>query len=161
MSLTITGSMRNTVRLAGAADALRADIQMALREAEQAGRKVIEEQTPKDTRALLLSAYSHTNQFVVIFGIAGTIGGKPYGFAQEFGWHQRTLGGTRFIEGHHMIRDAGRAAAATFRAEMGGSAGIGGVASVDFTEGVDLAEFQRGLAPVARGSLGYYVENLG
>jgi hypothetical protein len=157
MSISIGGSIRNTVNLGGVQDAIRANILAGIREAEHVGRQVIEQQTPKDTRALVTTAYSHMNQSSVIFGIAGTINGKPYGFAQEYGWHDR---GGNPHPGKHMIRDAGKAAAESFIAYMGGTAYASGAASLDLEGGIDLSGFQRGLAPVGRGSLGYFGEDL-
>ena len=157
MSISIGGSIRNTVNLRGVADSIRADIHIALREAEQAGRQYIENNTPIDTHALITTAYSHMNQSAVIFGIAGSINGRPYGFAQEYGWHDRA-GNPH--PGHHMIRDAGKAAAATFLELMGGRSRISGAISSDFEGGMALGQFQSGLAPVGRGSLGYFNDDL-
>lgn len=117
------GNVRSTVKINRFAQGVYDYTQQSLQEAERAGRQVLEANMPKIvTGRLDSSVESGENQHSVWFRVAGTIDGKPYGFAQEFGWHD-TSPAHNFHEGHHMVEKAGEAAAATFTEFMGGLAG--------------------------------------
>lgn len=107
--LTLSGSIKSQINLGKIADLIKADLQNALMEAEDAARRVFDEETPVDLKNLYRSVYTHRNQYAVWFGFAGILGGKPYGYAQEYGWHQN---GGAFIEGKHFGLHAEQAAEA-------------------------------------------------
>jgi hypothetical protein len=79
--------------------------------------------TPIDTGDLISTvAVPVENKYSVTFKIAAVLTdprsgrpGRPYGAAQEFGWHDR---GGGFHEGHHMVRTAVEKAAEAYMAEM-------------------------------------------
>jgi hypothetical protein len=79
--------------------------------------------TPIDTRQLIETvAVPVENQYSVTFKIAAVLTdprsgrpGRPYGWAQEGGWHDR---GGGYHEGHHMVRTAVEKAAEAYMAEM-------------------------------------------
>lgn len=129
MSLSIGATIRNTalLRLGSMAKNLDFYKQDALNEARKAGLESLRTQassredrhTPVDLGNLIATADSGENQFSVWFKLAGTLGGKPYGFAQEHGWHQATATGVVFHPGHHMVEEAVQVAAETFAAFMG------------------------------------------
>jgi hypothetical protein len=130
-AVSITASIRNTALLRFGSAAANLDFykQAALNEARQAGLASLETQaekgnqtdphTPVDTGALIATAGAGVNQFSVWFTIAGTLNGRPYGFAQERGWHQMKATGVIFIPGHHMVEEAAHVAAEAFAAFMG------------------------------------------
>jgi hypothetical protein len=110
--------------------------QAALKEAAMAGEAWLLDEsggpghTPIDTGDLISTVEVPVeNQFSVTFKIKGVLTdphsgrpGRPYGFAQEFGYHDRSGG---FHEGHHMVRTAVEKAAEAYLAFIGhGNVGI-------------------------------------
>lgn len=131
MSFIIGGTITQTTILRGGAfeDAVSEYKQMCMGEARRAGLAYLENETgyhtPVDTGNLIATAGAGENQYSVWFTIAGTLPDpftgkqKPYGAAQEFGWHDR---GGGFHPGWHMVEDAGKVAAEAYIAFAGGDA---------------------------------------
>lgn len=126
MSVTIGATMKNTALLRIGSLAKNVDFykQLALNEARDAGLESLKTQaasredphTPFLTGALIATAEAGVNQYSVWFKLAGTLNGRPYGFAQEHGWHDRD---GNWHPGHHMVAEAVQVAADTFAAFMG------------------------------------------
>lgn len=138
---SIAGNIRSTVSFAHITDSIDVRSQAAIRAAENAGVQYVLQETPVDTGALVSTVYSHENQYAAWVGIAGIIGGKPYGYAQENGWHDR---GGGFHEGHHMVENAQTVMVEAFR----GAYGAGGFATSSVTE--DDAYGTEGMSPIFR-----------
>jgi hypothetical protein len=106
--------------------------QSAINEAALAGKAWLQAEdrgpnnTPIKDRILIESVRDPVqNQYSVTFKIGGVLTdvtgkAKPYGFAQENGWHDR---GGNFHEGHHMLATAAEKAMEAYIAFMGGPEG--------------------------------------
>lgn len=98
--------------------------QMSIGEAAKKGYDYLKEEsgdsthTPIDTRQLIGTVQPPIqNQHSVTFKISGVLPDpktgrpeRPYGWAQETGWHQKTRDGVAFHPGHHMVEYATLAA---------------------------------------------------
>lgn len=132
MSFEVEAQIRSTISFSRIRVEMEGRRQAALHYAEVQGRNYLLNNTPVDEGVLVSTAYSHQNQSAVWFGIAGTIDGRPYGFAQEHGWHDRS---GWFNEGHHMVENAQAVAYEAFVDTFG--AGIG-YASASLTHSDDM-----------------------
>lgn len=149
MSIGINASLRSVVRLKYIAEGAEYYIKQAMEEAQRAGVEVLERETPVLTGYLRSTVEGHRNKSAVWFTIMGRIGGRPYGFAQEFGWHDR--GGT-FHEGHHMVEHAIEEAKTTFNAYLGGTGRAPVISSGDRQYDVLEKNFGLSSGPVGSGA---------
>lgn len=126
--ITVSGTIRRSSLLKDAADYFDQHWkQDCIREAYLAGVAYLRNETGYHTPvregpvggSLIGTAGGGYNQHAAWFVIAGRLADagdngkqKPYGFAQENGWHDRAGG---YHEGHHMVEEAAREGARTFR----------------------------------------------
>ena len=117
MSFTLSGEVRGLALLKNLAAEFADYHQDAIHEAARAGYEwLIDESqgpnnTPIDYGDLISTVGTpYVNQSSVTFRIAGILTdpksgrpGRPYGFAQEHGWHDRS---GVFHPGHHMVETA-------------------------------------------------------
>jgi hypothetical protein len=118
MSITLSGEVRATTSLFNMVEEFQHFHQYAISEAARAGEAYLRDEandsvhTPirMQFRGLIESVERpYMNQYGVTFRIGGIVTDrmdgkqKPYGFAQEFGYHDRANG---YHEGHHMVEHA-------------------------------------------------------
>jgi hypothetical protein len=110
MSITISGEVRATTSLFNLVEEFQMNHQYAISEAARAGEEYLREEVNDATHTLIESVERpYMNQYGVTFRIGGIVTDrkdgkeKPYGFAQEFGWHDRD---NAYHEGHHMVQHA-------------------------------------------------------
>jgi hypothetical protein len=107
MSFRIKGSLASTFSAGALAAQIDEKKQAALVAAAEAAKAALEEGAPVDTGALIATAETKIEGEQVTIQIAATLDGKPYGAAQESGWHDRHGG---YHDGHHMVENAALAA---------------------------------------------------
>jgi hypothetical protein len=129
MSVTFGGFVSGAVLMHNFEDEWFGNHQNAIKEASMKGEEWLLDETqgpnntPIDTGDLISTVQIPIeNQHSVTFRISGVLTdphsgrpGRPYGFAQEFGWHDRA---GAFHEGHHMVQTAVEVAAETYVAYM-------------------------------------------
>jgi hypothetical protein len=138
MSFRMGAEVRGLELLRNFGAATQDHMQASINEAAMAGYEwLIDESegqfnTPIDFGDLISTVdYPYQNQRSVTFRIAGVLTdpasgrpNRPYGFAQEFGWHDRA---DVPHEGHHMVEYAAQLAGKVFIEYMteGGKSGVG------------------------------------
>jgi hypothetical protein len=118
MSISFSGEVRATTSLFNMVEEFQANHQYAIFEAAMAGEAYLRDEANDQNHTPIRPQYRgliesvvrpYQNQYGVTFRIGGLVVDrqdgktKPYGFAQEFGWHDRAGG---YHEGHHMVQHA-------------------------------------------------------